>query len=72
MSALLVYMKCVRTMYLFAEVKFHSGQRIHLQADGYRPDAIFNETEAYWGITFIDLSIDKFDELTPATIVFSF
>lgn len=45
----------VETMYLFAEVIFFSGQRKHLPGNGYRPDAIFNESKEYWGITFSDL-----------------
>lgn len=59
-------------MYLFAEVIFYSGQRKHLPQNGYRPDAIFNETKEYWGITFIELPIEAFDIPTPATIKFSF
>lgn len=59
-------------MYLFAEVIFYSEQRKHLPASGYRPDAIFNDCKDYWGITFIDLPITKFDVKTPATIKFSF
>ena len=31
-------------MYLFTEVIFYSGQRKYLPKNGYRPDAIFNET----------------------------
>ncbi len=59
-------------MYLFTEVIFYSGQRKHLPTDGYRPDAIFNETKDYWGITFIELPIEKFDVPTAAAIKFSF
>ena len=59
-------------MYLFAEVIFYSRERNHLPQNGYRPDAIFNETKAYWGITFIELPIEKFDVPTPAAIKFSF
>ncbi|MBD5460567.1 MAG: hypothetical protein HDR26_06435 [Lachnospiraceae bacterium] len=59
-------------MYLLTEVIFFSGQRRHLPASGYRPDAIFNESQDYWGITFIDLPIEKFDVFTPAIIKFTF
>ncbi len=59
-------------MYLFVEVMFYSEQRKHLPTNGYRPDVIFNAIEHYWGVTFTDLSIEKFDVPTPATIVFSF
>lgn len=62
----------VETMYLFAEVIFFSGQRKHLPGDGYRPDAIFNESKEYWGITFSDLPSEKFDVPTPAMIQFTF
>lgn len=59
-------------MYLFAEVIFYSGKRKHLPADGYRPDAVFNENQEYWGITFVELPVDKFDVPAPAIIKFSF
>lgn len=59
-------------MYLFTEVIFYSGQRKDLPANGYRPDAIFNESQDYWGIIFIDLPVEKFDVSTPAAIKFSF
>lgn len=60
------------TIYLFTEVTFYSGKRKYLPANGYRPDAIFNDSKDYWGITFTELSIEKFDVSTPATIIFSF
>ena len=59
-------------MYLFAEVIFYSGRRKHLPRNGYRSDAIFNESRDYWGITFTELPIEKFDISTPAIIKFSF
>ena len=59
-------------MYLFAEVIFHTGQRRNLPQTGYRPDAIFNKSGDYWGITFIELQADKFDDPTPAIIKFTF
>ena len=59
-------------MYLFAEVIFYSKKMKYLPKDGYRPDAIFNENKDYWGITFIDLPIEKFDVPTPAIIKFTF
>ena len=59
-------------MYLFTEVIFYSEQRKYLPTNGYRPDAVFNDTGDYWGITFINLPIDKFDVPTPADIKFSF
>lgn len=59
-------------MYLFTEVIFYFGQRNKLPANGYRSDAIFNENQDYWGITFINLPIEKFDVATPAIIKFSF
>ena len=43
-------------MYLFTEVIFYSGQRKCLPTNGYRPDAIFNETKEYWEIS---IEIDK-------------
>ena len=48
-------------MYLFVEVIFHVGQRRNLPKTGYRPDAIFNKLGDYWGITFTELQVDKFD-----------
>ena len=60
------------SMYIFVEVMFHSGQRGALPRTGYRPDAIFNKSGDYWGITFIDLQPDKFDEPTLAIITFTF
>ena len=42
-------------MCLFVEVTFHAGQRRTLPQTGYRPDAIFNKSGDYWGITFIEL-----------------
>lgn len=59
-------------MYLLTEVIFFSGKRRHLPASGYRPDAIFNESRDYWGITFVDLPIEKFDVFTPTIIKFTF
>lgn len=59
-------------MYLLAEVVFFSGQRRYLPARGYRPDAVFHASGDYWGITFVELSIEKFDLSTPAIIKFSF
>lgn len=59
-------------MYLFAEVIFYSGQREHLPKEGYRPDVIFNPSGEYWGITFIELSVEKFDSPTPAILKFTF
>lgn len=62
----------VMVMYLFAEVIFYANRCKHLPVNGYRPDAIFNGSEDYWGITFTDLTIKGFDAPTPATIRFSF
>ena len=59
-------------MYLLTEVIFYSGQREDLPVNGYRPDAIFNETGDYWGITFMELAIENFDVPSPAIIKFSF
>lgn len=59
-------------MYLFTEVIFYSGQRNDLPTNGYRPDAIFNETKDYWGITFVELPAEQFDVPVPAIIQFSF
>lgn len=59
-------------MYLFVEVTFYSKQREYLPANGYRPDAVFNKSKDYWGITFVDLPIEKFDVPTPAILKFSF
>lgn len=59
-------------MYLFVEVIFYSGKRKHLPAKGYRPDAVFNRSRDYWGISFIELSVEKFDVPTPAIMKFSF
>lgn len=39
---------------------------------GYRPDAIFNQSGEYWGITFIELPIERFDSPTPAILKFTF
>ena len=58
-------------MCLFTEVIFYSGQRNYLPTNGYRPDAIFNETKDYWGITFVELLAEKFDVPAPAIIKFS-
>ena len=59
-------------MYLFVEVIFHAGQRRNLPKTGYRPDAIFNKLGDYWGITFTELQVDKFDNPTLAIIKFTF
>jgi len=59
-------------MYLFTEVIFYSGQRNHLPTNGYRPDAIFNTTKDYWGITFVELAAEKFNVPMLAIIKFSF
>lgn len=59
-------------MYLFAEVIFYAGQRKTLPQTGYRPDAVFDESGDYWGITFMELQADKFDVSTPAIIKFTF
>lgn len=59
-------------MYLFVEVIFYSGQRKHLSVKGYRPDAVFNKSRDYWGITFTELPVEKFDVPTPAIMKFSF
>lgn len=59
-------------MYLFADVIFYSGQRKNLPGEGYRPDAIFNESGEYWGMTFTALPVEKFDDWTPGEIQFSF
>lgn len=59
-------------MYLFVEVIFYSGQWKHLPVKGYRLDAVFNKSRDYWGITFIELPVEKFDVPTPAIMKFSF
>ena len=59
-------------MYLFVEVIFHAEQRRNLPKTGYRPDAIFNKLGDYWGITFTELQVDKFDNPTLAIIKFTF
>ena len=59
-------------MYLFTEVIFYSGQRKHLPTNGYRPDAVFDKMHDYWGITFVELLVDKFDVPAPAMIKFTF
>ncbi len=59
-------------MYLSVEVIFYSGHRKHLPVKGYRPDAVFNKSRDYWGITFIELPVEKFDVSTPAIIKFTF
>lgn len=60
--------------YILAEVLFYSGQRKLLPITGYWPDALFagKSLEAYWGITFSDLSVANFDTRTPAEIRFTF
>lgn len=62
----------MRTIFIFEEVTFYSGQRKHLPINEYRSDAIFNELKDYWGIIFTELLIEKFDVPTPAAIKFSF
>ena len=47
-------------------------KRKYLPKNGYRPDAIFNETKEYWGITFVELPAEKFDVPVPAIIKFTF
>lgn len=59
-------------MYLFAEVIFYSGKRKYLPTKGYRSDAVFNETQNYWGITFVELLAEKFDVPVLAIIKFTF
>lgn len=59
-------------MYLFAEVIFYAGQRRTLPQTGYCPDAVFHKSGDYWGITFIDLQADTFDDPTPAILKFIF
>ena len=59
-------------MYLFVEVIFHAGQRRNLPKTGYCPDAIFNKLGDYWGITFTELQVDKFDNPTLSIIIFTF
>ncbi len=59
-------------MFIYAEVVFYSGKRKSLPKSGYRPDAVFNSLKDYWGITFLDLSIEDFDMPTPAIFKFSF
>lgn len=56
----------------FAEVVFYKGQRKALPKTGYRPDAVFDGFEDYWGITFIDLKADQFDAPFLAAIEFTF
>lgn len=58
-------------MYLFTEVIFYAGQRKTLPKDGYRPDAIFDQNKAYWGISFLALPVEAFDTATPAFVKFS-
>lgn len=62
----------MKSIYLFAEVIFYSEQRKHFPTNGYRSDAIFNKSNDYWGITFIDLPIEKFNAPTLTIIKFSF
>ena len=59
-------------MCLFAEVVFYVGQRKNLPQTGYRPDAIFNKSRDYWGITFVELRVNKFDVPVLAIIKFTF
>lgn len=58
-------------MQLFVEVVFYSNERECLPVSGYRPDAVFNKRNDYWGIVFTDLSPERFDEPTPAIMRFS-
>ena len=55
-----------------AEVVFYAGQRKLLPQIGYRPDAVFDGSDDYWGITFIDLKADRFDTPFLAAIEFTF
>ena len=59
-------------MYLYVEVIFYSGQRKALPGSGYRPDAVFQGNQDYWGISFLDLPVERFDAATPAMMKFSF
>ena len=55
-----------------AEVVFSKGQRKTLPETGYRPDAVFDGYDDYWGITFIDLNADRLDTPFLAAIEFTF
>ena len=59
-------------MSFLAEVVFYAGQRRSLPANGYRPDAIFNKYQDYWGITFTELTAKQFNIPILATIEFTF
>ena len=59
-------------MYLLVEVIFYTGQRKNLPQAGYRPDAVFEKSGDYWGITFMELQAEKFDVPTLAVIKFTF
>ena len=59
-------------MHLKAEVVFHSGGRRHLPVSGYRPDAVFDGFQEYWGIVFVELKATQFDTPSRATIAFTF
>lgn len=59
-------------MSFLAEVVFYAGQRRCLPANGYRPDAIFNEHQDHWGITFTELTAKQFNIPILATIEFTF
>lgn len=63
-----------RIWYIISEVIFYSGQRRQLPVSGYRSDAVFmgNRANDYWGITFTDLSVVKFDTPTLAEMRFTF
>ena len=56
-------------MYLFVEVIFYSGHRKHLPVKGYRPDAVFNDARDYWGITFIELSMEGAKQVGVGKII---
>lgn len=43
-------------MQIFVEIVFYSKQRTYLPISGYRPDAVFNNLNDYWGIVFTDFT----------------
>ena len=55
-----------------AEVVFYAGQRKLLPQIGYRPDAVFDGSDDYWGITFADLKAERFDTPILSAIEFTF
>lgn len=59
-------------MSFLAEVVFYAGQRRCLPGKGYRPDAIFNGFQDYWGITFTDLTAKQFNIPVLAAIEFTY